>query len=89
VLVAALVVGLVLWLLARGLVGGILRGPLFDRAWWAAVLVLVTLHATDMPYFDSRINVAGWVLLAGLRAWRPRADQAGTSNPQTVLLARP
>ncbi|MEB3171693.1 MAG: O-antigen ligase family protein [Synechococcaceae cyanobacterium] len=89
VLVSALVVGLVLWLLGRGLVGGILRGPLFDRAWWAAVLVLVTLHATDMPYFDSRINVAGWVLLAGLRAWRPRADQAGTSNPQTVLLASP
>ena len=71
--VAALVVGLVLWLLMRGLRGGILRGPLFDRAWWASALVLVTLHATDMPFYDSRINVAGWVLLAGLRAWRPPA----------------
>jgi hypothetical protein len=73
--VAALVVGLVLWLLWRGLRGGILTGPLFDRAWWTAALVLVLLHATDMPYFDSRLNVAGWVLLAGLRAWRPA--QAG------------
>jgi hypothetical protein len=50
---------------------------------------LVTLHATDMPYFDSRINVAGWVLLAGLRAWRPREDQTGTSSPQSALLPRP
>ncbi|MFM7361453.1 MAG: O-antigen ligase family protein [Cyanobium sp.] len=73
--VALLVVGLVLWLLLRGLRGGMLTGPLFDRAWWASVLVLVALHATDMPYFDSRINVAGWVLLAGLRAWRTSGDQ--------------
>jgi hypothetical protein len=74
--VAILVVGLVLWLLLRGLRGGMLSGPLFDRAWFAAVLVLVVLHATDMPYFDSRINIAGWVLLAGLRAWRPGARVA-------------
>jgi hypothetical protein len=40
-------------------------GP-FDRAWWAAALVLAALHATDIPFYDSRINVAGWVLLAGL-----------------------
>ncbi len=73
--VALLVVALVLWLLLRGLRGGILSGPLFDRAWWASALVLVSLHATDMPYFDSRINVAGWVLLAGLRAWRPGVQE--------------
>jgi hypothetical protein len=30
----------------------------------------VTLHATDIPFYDSRINVAGWVLLAGLRVYR-------------------
>ncbi len=79
--VAVLVVGLVLWLMGRGLRGGMVRGPLFDRAWFAAVLVLVTMHATDMPYFDSRINIAGWVLLSGLRAWSPppapRTVQAG------------
>jgi O-antigen ligase len=77
--VAVLVVGLVLWLLARGLRGGILSGPLFDRAWFAAALVLVTMHATDMPYFDSRLNIAGWVLLCGLRAWSPPGDQVPAS----------
>jgi len=28
----------------------------------------VVLHATDLPFYDGRLNVAGWLLLAGLRA---------------------
>jgi hypothetical protein len=75
--VAVLVVGLVLWLLLRAVVLGMAGGALYDRAWWAAALVLVALHATDIPLYDSRVNVAGWVLLAGLRAWRAE-DQSGT-----------
>ena len=75
--VAVLVVGLVLWLLGRAGWLGMAGGSLFDRAWWAATLVLVALHATDIPLYDSRVNVAGWVLLAGLRCYRqpvPPAD---------------
>jgi hypothetical protein len=64
-----LVVGLVLGLLLRGAQRGMVTGALFDRAWWTAALVLVALHASDIPMYDSRINVAGWVLLAGLRAF--------------------
>ena len=75
--VAVLVVGLVLWLLLRAGVLGMAGDALYDRAWWAAALVLVALHATDIPLYDSRVNVAGWVLLAGLRAWRAE-DQSGT-----------
>ncbi|KGG13739.1 Lipid A core O-antigen ligase related enzyme [Prochlorococcus sp. MIT 0601] len=40
---------------------------LFDRAWWTAAFILVFLHGADMPFFDSRINLAGWILLSGLR----------------------
>jgi hypothetical protein len=68
--VAVLVGGVVLWLLVRALRRGMATGGLWDRAWWASALVLVTLHATDIPFYDSRINVAGWVLLAGLRVYR-------------------
>lgn len=64
--VAVLVVGLVLVLLVVSLRCG--SSALFDRAWWTAALVLVVLHATDLPFFDSRLNIAGWILLAGLRA---------------------
>ncbi len=63
--VAALVATLVLALLIVALRRGLTR--LFDRAWWAAVLTLMVLHGTDLPFFDSRVNIAGWILLAGLR----------------------
>ncbi|MEB3184823.1 MAG: O-antigen ligase family protein, partial [Cyanobacteriota bacterium] len=75
--VAVLVVGLVLWLLIRALRHGMVAAPLFERAWWAAALVLVALHATDIPFYDSRINVAGWVLLAGLRCYRRPQPEPG------------
>jgi O-antigen ligase len=66
--VALLLVALTLWLLMRGARLGMVAGPVFDRAWWTAALILVALHATDIPLYDSRVNIAGWVLLAGLRA---------------------
>jgi O-antigen ligase len=65
--VAVLVVALVLWLYIRGVRLGMLKGPVFDRAWWTASFMLAALHATDIPMYDSRINIAGWVLLAGVR----------------------
>ena len=75
--VALLLVGFVLGLLLRAFGPALLRGGVFDRGWWTAVLVLVALHATDMPFYDSRINVAGWVLLAGLPAMvRPEPQRA-------------
>ncbi len=40
---------------------------LFDRAWWTSCFILLVLHGTDMPFFDSRLNCLGWILLAGLR----------------------
>ena len=64
--VAVLVVGLVLSLLVISLRRGC--SGLFDRAWWTAMFVLVLLHGTDLPFFDSRLNIVGWILLAGLRA---------------------
>jgi hypothetical protein len=64
---ALLVVGLVFWLLWRSARQGMLAAAVFERAWWASTLVLVCLHATDIPFYDSRINIAGWVLLVGLR----------------------
>jgi len=65
---ALAIIALVLWLLQRSARLGMVQGPVFERAWWAAALVLVALHATDMPLYDSRLNVVGWVLLAGLRS---------------------
>ncbi|MAJ25302.1 MAG: ligase, partial [Prochlorococcus sp. MED630] len=38
-----------------------------DRAWRTSTLILICFHATDIPLFDSRINILGWILLIGLR----------------------
>ena len=64
--VAVLLVGFVVALLVVSLRRGL--SGLFDRAWWTALFVLMVLHGTDLPFFDSRLNIAGWILLAGLRA---------------------
>ena len=76
-LVSTLFVGVVLALLITALKLGVLtisnkpsyslRTSIFDRAWWTSSLILVLLHTVDMPLFDSRINIAGWVLLSGVR----------------------
>jgi hypothetical protein len=67
---AVLLVALVLGLLLAAARGGMAAAaaPTSERAWWTAVLLLVVLHATDLPFYDGRLNVAGWLLLAGLRA---------------------
>ena len=75
--VAALVVITIIALLIKSLKQGILdgstksfghsRNSIFERAWWASCLILVVLHGSDMPFFDSRLNIAGWILFAGLR----------------------
>jgi hypothetical protein len=41
----------------------------------------VMMHATDLPLFDSRMNILGWVLLAGL------ANVSQPSKPDRDALA--
>jgi hypothetical protein len=37
----------------------------------------MVLHGTDLPFFDSRVNIAGWILLAGLRCLlRPSQERS-------------
>ncbi len=43
------------------------KNIIIDRAWWTSTLILICFHATDIPLFDSRINILGWILLIGLR----------------------
>jgi len=75
--VALLMVGTVLALLVLAVRRGILHQAPLERAWWTSALVLVVLHATDLPYFDARLNLLGWVLLAGLTGFT-RQPQPGS-----------
>ena len=39
----------------------------FERAWWASFFVLLCSQMFDVQYYDGRISIAFWILLAGLR----------------------
>ena len=39
----------------------------FERAWWASVIIFLILHIFDVLYFDLRISIVFWILLAGLK----------------------
>jgi O-antigen ligase len=58
-----------------------------DQCWWIAGLIITWLHIWDVPFFDSRLNIAGWLVFAAISAMaerqteRPRGDQATTPQP--------
>ena len=40
---------------------------LVDKAWIAAALVSMIFHITDMPYYDGKVSIILWILLAGVK----------------------
>ena len=50
------------------------KNIIVDRAWWTSTLILICFYATDIPLFDSRINILGWILLIGLRCMIYNSD---------------
>ena len=39
----------------------------YERAWWGSIVVFLILHSFDIVYFDARISIIFWILLAGLK----------------------
>ena len=39
----------------------------FENAWWISFFVLLCSQIVDIQYFDGRISLTFWILLAGLR----------------------
>ena len=40
----------------------------FEKAWWVSIFVFLISQLVDVQYFDGRISIVFWLLLAGLRA---------------------
>ena len=45
--------------------GGLSR---VDQSWWTSGLLLAWLHIWDVPFFDSRLNIAGWLVFTAISA---------------------
>ena len=37
---------------------------IFNRAWIISLILLAFINLVDMTYFDGRISIGGWILLA-------------------------
>ncbi len=43
------------------------KQEIIDRAWIISLFLLFIIHLFDIPYFDGRISITGWILLAGAK----------------------
>jgi len=39
----------------------------FEKAWWTSFFILLCSQMFDVQYYDGRISIAFWILLAGLK----------------------
>ena len=39
----------------------------FEKAWWSSIFILLISQSFDVQYFDGRISIMFWILLAGLK----------------------
>ena len=39
----------------------------FDKSWLTSLILIIIAHLVDVQYFDGRISLASWILLAGAR----------------------
>ena len=39
-----------------------------DNFWWTSTLIIFLMHFSDITYYDGRISILFWILMAGLRS---------------------
>jgi len=45
----------------------IFGNTLIYKYWWVSTLIILLMHLTDITYYDGRISLLFWILIAGLR----------------------
>ena len=40
---------------------------LINKFWWIATFTIIMMHMTDIAYYDGRISILFWILMAGTR----------------------
>ena len=71
--VALIIVGTITFIIYKGFRNqylnkqSILKENIYEKAWFSSLFILIIGHMVDIQYFDARISIVGWLLLAGLR----------------------
>ena len=45
-----------------------LKFDYFERAWWSSIFIFLISQLVDIQYFEGRISLMFWILLAGLKS---------------------
>ena len=56
------------------------------RAWFASSLIFFISHLVDIQYFDVRISLLCWILLAGLKKFLEDEDSEEKLNTEIKFL---
>ena len=56
--------------------------PLIDKAFYASLIVILITHLFDIPYYDVRISICFWILIASMRGI---IFEIETEKPKEVL----
>ncbi len=43
------------------------KNTILDRGWIVSLILLMMMHMVDIQYFDGKISITGWILLAGAK----------------------
>ena len=44
-----------------------IKNNYYEKAWWTSTIIFLIHHSFDIVYFDARISIIFWILIAGLR----------------------
>ena len=44
------------------------KEDLINKFWWISTLIIVLMQMADIAYYDGRISILFWILLAGVRS---------------------
>ena len=44
-----------------------INDQLVNKFWWISTSIILLMHLTDITYYDGRISILFWVLIAGIR----------------------
>ena len=44
-----------------------IKNNYYEKAWWTSTIIFLIHHSFDIVYFDARISIIFWILLAGLK----------------------
>ena len=60
-------IGTLLYRTSKKIYKSKIKNNYYEKAWWTSTIIFLILHSFDIVYFDARISIIFWILLAGLK----------------------